>query len=81
MENQDIKEINKVFIKSTETEVLGIKWVTFKGFGSSEDEGNPTLCLHVLLKEGREVYVPVYENTGYSIECKEYGKNKTLVFH
>jgi len=75
----EIKEINKAYIKATETEILGIKWVSY----GIDPLYNPKtkLCLHVRLKDGREEYVPIYENTGYPIECKEHDKNKILIIH
>jgi len=78
----EIKEINKVYIKDTGTEVLSIKWVSYKEFDPLVKLGiNPRICFLVRFKNGKEDYVPIYENTGYPIECKEHDKNNILLIH
>jgi len=70
MEIDGIKEINKAYVGFIGTEILGIKWVSRESIDPSVDLGDPKLCFHVRLKNGREQYVPIYIDTYYPITCE-----------
>ncbi|MDP2967066.1 MAG: hypothetical protein Q8N87_01495 [bacterium] len=77
MEKDGMKEINKAYVGSIGTEILDIKWVSWKCVDPSVDLGGPKLCLHVRLKNGKEEYVPLYLDTYYPIICEDEKHKET----
>ena len=73
------KEIKKAYVGSIGTEILGIKWVSWKCIDPSVDLGGLKLCFHVRLKGGKEEYVPLCLDTYYPITCEEHKETNLLI--